>query len=498
MIRDLLAKKPFVRVQPCNALPPIINGYIDKTYDGGGFNASAIVRQCDFISELFPSGHKINSPTYYPDKIKYDEEKKRYFTQRVIRTVFPFQRIILTQQLVHLCGNDIHIETTNTKVSKQDKQTMLELKKGWLDKNMEIAFYELAKSVKSTGDGAVVMYLDKGTARYKTLSFLSGDTLFPHFDYNGELDCFARKYRDFDEDGKAMTEWLEVWDMHSLSRYRRSLTGVKGAIDRLKDFLGIEGYTLTESAPHGFNEVPVVYQRDDNGPCWSDSQDAIDKYELAVSHLCQNNMAYAFPIMVLKGEDVTVRGDIYGDVKCITMDNEADAKYLAPQDASESFTVQLQTLLKMIFMGSFIVEPPEVKSGDLPGVAIKLIYSPSLEKAITDSKEFDKAVDKLVRLFKFAYGVETGMVTRLTSLCTFSWIEPYVHQNTSELVNNLCMLVNSQLISKETGSGLSGYGENDEFDKIIREYKEEQAADLLNNTANEGNGTYTQEDTEGK
>lgn len=31
-------------------------------------------------------------------------------------------------------------------------------------------------------------------------------------------------------------------------------------------------------------------------------------------------------------------------------------------------------------MGSFVVMPPEVKSGDLPGVAIKLIYSPSLEK----------------------------------------------------------------------------------------------------------------------
>lgn len=481
MIRDLLTKKPFVRVQPSVSLRPVITGYIDKAPDDTGANSFISVPQSDFICELHPSGHKINSPLYYPDKIKYDEQNKRYFTQKVIRTAFPFQRIILVQQLVHLCGNDIHIESTNSSISEQDTALTLELKKGWLDKNMEIAFYELARSVKATGDGAVAMCISGRKASYRSFSFLYGDRLYPHFAPYGSLDCFARRYRDLDDTGRAVTEWVEVWDSRNLSRYKRSLTGAAAAVSSLKDFLGIDGYSLVSSEPHGFLEVPVVYQRDDNGPCWSDSQDPIDKFELAVSHLCQNNMAYAFPIMILKGEDVTVQGDIYGDVKCITMDGEdSDAKYLAPQDASNSFTVQLNTLLKMIFMGSFIVEPPEIKSGDLPGVAIKLIYSPSLEKAIIDAKEFDKSVDKLLRLFKFAYGVEIGKVTQLTNLCTFSWIEPYVHQNAAELVNNLCMLANSQLISRSTGSGLTGYGENDEYDKIMREYKEAQASDLLN------------------
>lgn len=479
MIRNLLTKKPFVRIQPGNALPPLVTGFVEGVSDDTYPDTFALIPQGEFLKELHPSGHKINSPIYYPDKIKYDEENKRYFTQKVIRTAFPFQRIILTQQLTHLCGNDIHIEATNTHVSEQSKRLTLELKKGWLDKNMEIAFYELAKSVKSTGDGAIVIYLHNGKTRYKALSFAYGDHLFPHYDENGDMDAFARRYRDYDEDGKAMTEYVEVWDRKYLSRYKRSLTGIKDTFNSIKEFLGLDGYSLIEGKAHGFDEVPVVYQRDDNGACWSDSQDAIDKYELAVSHLCQNNMAYAFPIMILKGDDVSVQGDLYGDVKAITMGTEDEAKYLTPQDASNSFTVQLNTLLRMIFMGSFIVEPPEVKSGDLPGVAIKLIYSPSLEKAIIDAKEFDASVDKLVRLFKFAYGVEIGKMTQLTSLDTFAWIDPYVHQNSSELVNNLCMLTNSSLISKETGSSLSGYGENDEFDKIMREAKEEQAIDLL-------------------
>ncbi len=117
-------------------------------------------------------------------------------------------------------------------------------------------------------------------------------------------------------------------------------------------------------------------------------------------------MAYAFPIMLLKGEDVEIKGDMYGAVKAITMGKEDDAGFMNRPESSQSFELQFNTLLKMIFMGSFTVMPPEVKSGDLPGVAIKLIYSPSLEKAMIDCKEFDSSIDTMKRLFIFGYGIE--------------------------------------------------------------------------------------------
>ncbi|MBT0711501.1 hypothetical protein INE74_00414 [Bacteroides ovatus CL03T12C18] len=81
------------------------------------------------------------------------------------------------------------------------------------------------------------------------------------------------------------------------------------------------------------------------------------------------------------------------------MGKDDDAGFMNRPEASQSFELQINTLLKMIFMGSFVVMPPEVKSGDLPGVAIKLIYSPSLEKAMIDCKEFDESIDKMKRLF---------------------------------------------------------------------------------------------------
>lgn len=485
MKKELLSKRPFARATSEGYL----SGSTTKNIATANYREEKttwqIISQADFIREFYPSGHKINSPIYYPDKIKYDEKEGRYLQERVFRAAFPFQMIITTQQLVHLCGNDIHHELTDEKENKENQALFLEFKKGWLDKNLEVAFYEFAKSVKVTGDGAIVFYMHDGKVATKNLSYLNEDTLYPHYDsITGKLNSFARKFSDFDEEGKELITWVEVWDEKYMYRYRQDKEGLKGKLNILKEWFGMSGYALVEKKPHQFNEVPIVYYRDNSGACWSFSQDSIDKYELAISHLCQNNMAYAFPIMILKGEDVEVKGDMYGAVKAITMGKEDDAAFMNRPDSSKSFELQLNTLLKMIFMGSFIVMPPEVKSGDLPGVAIKLIYSPSVDKAIIDSKEFDNAIDTMKRLFLHGYGIERGKITRFTNLSIFSWIIPYVHENTAELINNLVSSVNSNILSKETACEHNIYATNSEWDRVVREIKKEQEADILFENAN--------------
>ncbi|MEO3495961.1 phage portal protein, partial [Phocaeicola vulgatus] len=428
MIAEILTKKPFARVTPEGYL----QGRITSDLRNASFTNNSdrltwqLISQADFIREFYPSGHKINSELFYPDRLKYDEEKKRFFREKVFRASFPFQMIITIQQLVHLCGNDIHHELTDTKVDESSREIFLEFQKGWLDKNMEIAFYEYAKSVKITGDAAIVFYMNEGKVFTKNLSYFDGDTLYPHYDsITGQMTLFARRYSDYDEEGKELISWVEVWDNKKMYRYRQDKRGIAGAINKVKQYFGIEGYTLVEEHDHGFTECPVVYYRDKHGACWSFSQDNIDKYELAISHLCQNNMAYAFPIMLLKGEDVEIQGDMYGAVKAITMGKDDDAGFMNRPEASQSFELQINTLLKMIFMGSFVVMPPEVKSGDLPGVAIKLIYSPSLEKAMIDCKEFDESIDKMKRLFLHGYGTEKGQLTKFLNLKIFSWAVPY-------------------------------------------------------------------------
>lgn len=462
---DVLLKKPFVRVNPPSADATPIS-MLDKQPVYENDITFKQVSQGLFMTEFHPSGHKINSEIFYPNKITYDEEKKRFFTQNIQRVAVPLQQVITTQQLVHLTSNDINIELTESNPSESDVNNLFLIKKGWLDKNMETAFYELARSVKVTGDGALCFFLNDKKIGVKALSFCKGDTLFPHYDDFGNLEVFARRYAMANDDGETLN-FVEVYTKSHFYLFQQDHTSTS---DEIADSFGLGGYSFVESKPHGFNVVPIVYVRD-NGPCWEQVQSLIEDYELALSYLAQNNMAYAFPIMLLSGDDIHIEGDIYGRVKGITMSADSKVSYLERGNGTDSFRLQLETLLHDIFLGSYIVKPPEPKSGDLPGVAIKLIYAPSLDKAIIDCKFFDRAIDEMLRLFLYGYGIEMGKTTEFLNLGIIAWAEPYVHQNTAEFINNLAIAVNSKFLSNETASELSGLGKNGEINKIRSDYE---------------------------
>lgn len=480
MINDILTKQPFLRPMPQYAQSAIYTRKPERARMPKDNTLWQVVPTAQFIREYYPSGHLINDPAYYPDRIKYDEEKKQYFKEKVVRCSFPLQMIITAQHLVHLAGNDIRHELTDSEVSEANQELFLAWQRGWWDLNIETRLYHAYKSAYIVGEAALLFYLKDKKAYTKVLSPLYGDTLYPHFDsITGKLDAFARKFSDYDEDNEEYVQWLEVWDKKYLRRYRRDVQGFRGAVNKVKELFGLEGWQLVSEETHGFDRVPVAYHRREEGACWSFVQDAIDKYELAVSYLCQNNMAYAFPIMVLQGDNVDIQGDIYGQVKAITADNDAKIGYLERSDNTAAFELQLNTLLKQIFLGSFTVMPPEVRSGDLPGVAIKLIYSPSLDRAMLDAKEFDHFIDETRQLFTYAYGVQEEKTSQFQSLHILSYIVPYVHQNTAELINNLVQAKSAGILSAETASEQTTYGKNYEYGKIVAEAKEQEKADIL-------------------
>ena len=494
-LRDVLTKKPFGRTLPYSIKMPTTDNLDTASYPDDRI-LYQIISQADFIRQLDPNGHLINDEHYYPNKMKRIPKKddqgkiildkngnKIYQTcmQQVLRASFPFQKIIKTQQLIHLCGNDLHHEL-NTETEDDETENLFEtFKKGFSEKQIDATFFKWCDSIKSTGDGAIAFYYLNGKMGTKVLSYLNGDTLYPHYDsITGELNCFARKYSDFDSDGNAIVNYVEVWDEKYIYKYKQSLTGFQGAVNKIAGFFKLDGYSLISVDEHKCNQVPIVYYRDPNGACWYDVQDNIDMYELGFSHLCQNNMAYAFPILVLKGDNVSIEGDITdGAVKGITGDKDMEADYLKAPENPESFKLQLDVMLKNIFLGSFTVQPPEIKSGDTPGVAVKLIYSPCLEKSMADIAILAPYIQKITELFKYFYGLETSSLVRMTSLNILTWAIPYIYQNTSELINNLVQQVGSGILSKQTASETTGFGKNNEWQRIIQEQKEAQQSDVL-------------------
>lgn len=443
--------------------------------------------QDDFARQYWPSAHAIYDRTVYPDIFReidepvYDENgnetgetQKKYYVERVPRYGFAFQQIIATKQLIHLTGNDIQFDLNTDTETDTMKDDIRIFRDGWNKKGMEHKFFLLAKSVKNTGDGAFVGYIRNGKFGAEVLSYLNGDTLYPHFDTSGRLSCFARRYAEYDSDG-FRRERLEVWDRTYLWYFHATTEAETTRTYTIEGYT-VDGYTLEVRSPHGFDRVPIVYYRDPKGPCWAASQEAIEEYEVAFSQMAQNNRAFGFPILVLQGDNVAADHDIDGSIKILSMGPDDKADYISAPQASEAYMKELNTLYKMIYEQSFAVIPPELKSGDLPAAALKILYSPAYEKAMEDARDFDPVVRGIAFIFAYGYGVELEKSLDFVNLPIVPWIEPYVHQNYTAIVSDLAIGVQNKFISRQTASEVvSFYATANESERLKQEEEQEVA-----------------------
>ena len=483
-VKSLLVKEPFKRIIPKGNYTP--GALVTDTVVGCAkeeYPVYQIIPQSDFLRELYPSGHKINDPAWYPDKVSFNDSqevresnngKGAWVTEKVTRSTVPFQFIILLKHLVHACGNPLDIMSSNRVQTDTQKDALAELRQGWIDKNMETFKWDCVKSGKSVGDVALVSFMDNGKYGAKVLSYLYGDTLYPHYDTKGKMTKFARKFQRMSEDGMVREAYVEVWDEKTAYLFKRDdSTTLKRTVNSILDAFGLDGFSLVSSEPHGFKRIPISYIRLD-GPCWSMVQEGIDDYELTLSQLCEANKIYAFPILTMIGEDSDVKVSANGRPFAITSsDPDAKIGLLNNTSGTESFKLQMESQFKNTMMGSFIVNPPEVRSGDLPGVAIKLIYSPALENAMNDIHIWNPFFDDVFELFTYGYGIEKKMSADFVSINPHAVQTPYIHQNTAEVVQLLSQSVLSGVLSVETAIEKNPFSMTDEQKRVLKQKNEE-------------------------
>ena len=486
--KPLFVKKPFTRVTAI--------GHGDKELDVIGNPSWETVRrdnlvlrkltQEDFEREYDPLAHLIYNREYYPDIWRKNDEDGNWYVEEIPRYSFAFQKIILYKHMTHLCGNDIVFELADEKET-EDKRTILNiLKDGWRKHNCEIAWYNLMYSVKRTADGACVGYLVDGKFGWKSLSFKDGDVLYPHFDrMTGEMEVFARTYRAMDDDGEDR-DFVDVWD----KKYYYCLVSDNGKGEEMKGTAvedsplakyDISGFTIIEQRPHGFPYVPIVYVRNDEGPCWAFSQELIDQYEMAFSRLAQANHDFGLPIMYIKGEGSSELTDVdmsYAS-KVITLPDEGEVGFLNRQDASNAYKAELSSLEDSIYRQSFAVRTPELKSGDTPAAAIKMLYSDAVENAINDSQKFQRSLADFVKIFEFGYGVESKHRLDFQNTNIVFYIEPYVHRNVAAEILDMSSAVQNGYLSRQTASEKSYYSTSQEWDRILNEEQEKKQKELL-------------------
>ena len=466
--------------------------------------------QSEFLAELDPNGHSINDNTLYENIFKEipikdsdgaDTGKKQTIEIPIERVSIPIQSVILNKHLTHLAGEKIKFIQHNLNPSEDEINTFIGFKQGWEKRNMETAKYEFMKSIKATGDGAFCAVMTNNKFSYRVFSVLNGDTLHPVRDFHGKLKLFGRSFTAYDYEKEENVLYMEVWDDKYYTLLAQNKDNNKEEINikwdssQTRSILseGNDEWYVVDQNLHGFKRIPIVYLKDEKGACWSAVQDLIDKLELALSQLFENNKAYAFQIMIVKG-DVEIQGDLRGQARAMMFDDkDGGAELLGKADHSNSFELQLKETLKHILLGSFTVLPPDNISGDLSGIAMKIRYSPAIEQGLNDKNFFNAAIDEIVDLFKEGYGIEQGKPSDYSVLDIRGDIQIYVHQNDNEITNNLVLGVQGGFISKETATDNSAYAAADEGSRLEKKKKkeiEEERAEIVGtasrNTDNDG------------
>lgn len=490
--RELLTKKPFYRLNAdVGEKSDFSRTDIGEQRLIGDKLTYDIVTQEDFLRELEPSSHAINDKNIYQTWMQRDEDGLYYETEWE-RHAFAFQQEILEDRLVRLTGNDIQFDLSDRTENDETRQDFYKFKTAWAEKSMERAWYQLAKSVLTTGDAAYVGILDKGKFYWRVLTFLKGDVLYPHFDRRtGKLSVFARQYQDYNDNGE-LRKYVDVWDDDYYYRFVEDVhsdgdPNTEAQPDKI-NYVGnfsIDGYVLdARPEKHGFDEIPVAYRRCDLGPCWSNSQETIEHYELAFSRLAQSNSAFGLPILSLtQGSGRNVEelsmGDMSYAAKIFLVPSDGKAEFLQRQDASNAYKAQLDELKRKIYEQSMVVKAPELKSGDTPAAAIKLLYSDSYNKAMNETQEFDEVIDKMVDIFLWGAGIEYESRLKFLNLPLSHFCIPFIPISEGELATILATGVQNGFCSKQTASEKFTYATPQEWSRLLAEKHDEQMNDLL-------------------
>ena len=497
-LKDILMASAFRRITPLGAIPEILDTG-GPAPDLSGFDEKfSWIPLSECLRELYPQGHKIRNPAIYKnDYIQVEEElpsgqKVKHWVEReVARVPVPFQYVIKTQQVIHLTGNDIVLVNSDVAPKKREKDWLVSFKQLWRNRNMNVDFFNAVDSEKCTGNVAIAFYFTKKNEKVKihtkVYSYLDGYTICDTIlsDKDGEPEIQAIKYQSYDPETMKTVKWVDVWDRQRAYRYRNDGSQPEKNPDDI--YAGYdEGYTLISCVEHGYPCVPVKVKRNRIGACWTPVQHLCDDYDVQASNLCQAARVLPHAVFFVKGGEGNVETTADGrPTVIVTPDTQADARFLTPTDTSGASDTALKLLEDKIFLGSFIVKPPEVKSGDLPGIAIKLIYAPSLDKAIADAKEWDPFIDGIVDLFSYGAALEMGD-SSLAEIGITGFAEPYIHQNTAEVIQNLVNAKQGSLLSAETGTAKNPYAESDEYARVQAELKaqQEQEERQLANTIN--------------
>ena len=412
----------------------------------------------NYLDQYNVEEHRIFSKSDRPDKVvqKGGETKQ----VKVARIGLAIQQLITKRQASFLVGDPIKLMSNPQ--GEAEINTVSSVKRNWHDNKLDYQTRKLARIWMSETECAEYWYIhkrgDEKRLRMTIFANSLGDTLYPYFDEYGDMQAFGREYKVGKE------TYFDLWTKEYYKEFKNTKRG--------------EWIESKEPQRNLMGKIPIVYYTSDK-PVWHVVQHMIERLETLLSNFADCNDYFASPMVVVKGE-VQGFADKGEQGKIITLQNDADAKYLTWDQAPEAIRLEIATLTEFIFS---ITQTPNISfeklqgTGNVAGVALEMMFMDSKLKAKEHEEEFGEGIQRRLNLMK------AGLKILNPAIDIKTHIEPefqfYLPRNIDEEMRILQSSTGQrQILSQKTAVEMNPFVMNAETE--LEQIKTEEAGQFGN------------------
>ena len=219
----------------------------------------------------------------------------------------------------------------------------------------------------------------------------NGDEIYPHFDNNGDMDAFARRYKLVDVDEKS----YEHVDIYTADKIHYGVKKTEWKV---------------EVKPNLFGKIPVIYYTQAE-PEWTGVQTEIDRIEMLISKSADTNDYFGSPTLKIKGKitNAPEKAEVgkllqFTGVKGQEGKTEyGDADYLVWKQAPDAVKLEYETLKDIIYSQT---STPDLSFNNVQGLtktsgeALKFLFMDAILKAKDKEEIFGEGLTRRVNLLK--------------------------------------------------------------------------------------------------
>jgi len=311
------------------------------------------------------------------------------------KLVIRYQQKIVNMAVSFLFGDPAKLTLDNKEDKYQETFTLID--DVWNKNKLDYFNKKLARRLFVETKVAELWYviIDDNNVKHIKVALLcdkNGDKIYPHFNENGDMDAFTRRYKLEDIDGKK----YDHVDIYTANQ---------------NIFLTKKGETWdVEKKQNYFGKIPVIYYEQAE-PEWASVQSEIDRIEMLISKSADTNDYFGSPTLKIKGKitNAPEKGEVgkllqfKGEQNAEGKIDYGDAEYLTWTHAPEAVKLEYETLKDIIYS---LTSTPDLSFNNIQGLtktsgeALRFMFMDSILKAKDKEEIFGEALTRRINLLK--------------------------------------------------------------------------------------------------